>query len=97
MERKVEFQIDLNEKVVEMVKSTNQQIADLRNEAKPILDKIEALAQNLNNVTTAICFQSNVDGAKHGIFFSEDLTKINVYKLEQKDSPSKPKTIKKKM
>jgi len=96
MENKnVEFQIELNSKVVEMIASTNQQVADLRKEAKPILDKIEALIQNLNNVTTAICFQSGVDGTKHSISFSEDLTKINVHNLEQK--MSKPKTIKKKM
>lgn len=82
-------QIILNDNIVALIKTTNTEIMDLKNQIKVKDDY-------LSNILTGICVQEGVDLATEGISFGEDLKTLTVTLLpvKQEDPIQAPMSAK---
>lgn len=90
-------EIILNEHVVELIKSSQKELEQLRAQMLPLEEKFKLINQGFSKMISGICLQENVDLEKSTLTFEDDFKKIVVTSNEKVETPAKKKATRKKI
>lgn len=83
MTPQVKQEIQLNDKIVEMIVTVNAKMKELQDQIKPLQAQLKAENDSVINLITGICVQNGMDLEKDQITFSDDFKTIYVHAKEE--------------
>jgi len=79
MTPQVKQEIQLNDKIVEMIVTVNAKMKEIQEQIKPLQAQLKAENDSIINLITGICVQNGMDLEKDQITFSDDFKTIYVH------------------